>query len=217
MGGTLLILTAIAAVGLETLNERLDRLIESNLTQALRVEVTLEEVKIQPWRLGIQLQGLSIANPPAFSSQPILTVEQAFIQVVPQSLRAETLEFKQIAIEGLNLRWEQQDASSNVISLVNRIQAQSQPGEPQTRLDIPVLIEQLRLQDSQISAQLNLFGSFGLEQSFPVPDIELDEIDVERLASELIPTLLKTLREQFLPWLQNQQDIPTLDQAPDSP
>ncbi|MEM8602497.1 MAG: hypothetical protein AAGF24_01500 [Cyanobacteria bacterium P01_H01_bin.121] len=196
--------------GLRFLDQQLERLIETNLTKAMGVEVTLTTVDVQPLRSGVVLYGLAIANPKGFSAQDIITVEQAVVRVVPQTLRNKTIEFKQVAIEGVKLRWEQQDATSNVLALMQQINAKTQQGEIQTQLGVPVYIQQLSLTDSNVTANLNLFGSFGFEQRLPIPDVELEDVDVENLASQLVPTILQALREQFLPWLQREQDDPKL-------
>jgi hypothetical protein len=91
-------IAALAASG--PLSQFLAQRMADELSRTFESDVRIEGLRVNPGRLSFELRGLRIDNPPPFKKEPALQCARIFVQPQWKTLFADTVELKQVALEG---------------------------------------------------------------------------------------------------------------------
>jgi hypothetical protein len=105
-------LIALIAVGLFA-NSALKTAIETAGTKALNVGVSVNKVDLSIFRGRLGFEDLIINNPPGYKHEKLLELSQAEITVNTKSLLSDTINIKDIKLDGVKLVLEQRGISGN--------------------------------------------------------------------------------------------------------
>ncbi len=201
--GLVLIGISVGAVVITTqMEDRICDRLAARLARDFGTEVSLEEVRLVPWRRGVELIGLTIANPPQFKEGHALRFERILVQPVLRTLFSDTLTLSRVVLEGaeVNLRYELGDGTN--LGRLGRQAADRAATNPEGR---HVRVRECRCEGAKVRLKANLlptpavpikiapFTMKELDEDRPVSTPKLAAVFVESLVLEIV-TLKGLLR-----------------------
>ena len=130
--------------------------IETAATKTLNVKVSVAGVKLSIFGGKLALQGLVINNPPGYKYERLLELKKAQILVNVRSLLSDTVEIREIILDGVNVTLEQRGISSNNIQdIIKTISAGEKPPTGQAQKPPKKLrIDNLEITHVTVNAKL---------------------------------------------------------------
>ncbi|MEB3272169.1 MAG: hypothetical protein ACO4CG_08435 [Prochlorothrix sp.] len=193
------------------LNTWLDHTAEYALTQTLStttdLTVQLGDLQLQPLQSRATLTDLILSNPPNFSPQPLLTLDQLSLHLQIPSLWQSPLTLSTLHLHGLTLRIEQRLHRNNLAELIDRLEAwstrrsASSPQNPSAQKAFQ--IDHLILSEVTLIVRLNVLGAIGAEQTLVFREIDLADLDQDTFADRLRDTLLAQAQQQLQDFVQD--------------
>lgn len=141
------------------LNEIVKEAIETTGSDTLQTSVTVDQVDIEIRQGRGQIMGLTIANPPDYSYNNIVTAGNITLQIDIESLGSDVQVIQEIYIQDLALRAEQKNIrETNFQALLDNVAGDSSAaataGSTQSGEDIRLMVETLMVEESQIELHL---------------------------------------------------------------
>nr|WP_320116473.1 hypothetical protein [uncultured Desulfuromonas sp.] len=203
------VLLVIVAVVLGAATFYLDSIakkaVEYGGEKALGVTTKVDSLHISLLGGSSELSGFTIANPQGFAQEQFLTLGSAAVAINLQSLTSETIRISKVALSGLHLSIEQQDQSSNVQALLKNVPKSQRSdtkststGSSTTDSGKKFIIEQLILDDINVSAQLTALGNKVSEVNLTVPPINMTNVGEKNggmTMEQLIEFIVQTVVE----------------------
>lgn len=149
--GTVLILAAVAALLLLTrAGTYTTDIVADALTRAAKVEVRVDEVRILPLRRTVEIQGLTLMNPPSFKPKPAIEVARLALQVDLRTLFSTSPRVEQAVVDGahVHIRYKL-GKGTNLGALATRA---SEAGEEARSF----VIDEFRCQGAKVSLSANV-------------------------------------------------------------
>ena len=114
--------------------------IETAATKALNVGVSVGNVNLSILAGKIEIENLSISNPPGYQYDRLLGLKKAKIEVAMKSLLGETVDIREINLDGVEVFLEQRGVSGNnlqdiISSIPARESGKSEGGGKKLRID----------------------------------------------------------------------------------
>ena len=103
--------------------------IETAATKALDVGVDVKDVDLSILGGSLSLQELVINNPPGYAHDNLLVLNKARVAVNIKSLMSDTVNIKEIKLDGVNIVMEQKGLTSNLQDIIKNIQKKAKPEE----------------------------------------------------------------------------------------
>lgn len=130
--------------------------IETAATKTLNVKVSVAGVKLSIFGGKLALQGLVINNPQGYKYEHLLEMKKAQISVNIRSLLSNTVEIREILLDGVNVTLEQRGISSNNIQdIMKTISAGENPPTGQAQKPSKKLrINNLEISNVTVNAKL---------------------------------------------------------------
>ncbi len=187
----------IVAVGILWLN--LDRIVktrvERDLATALQTTATIDKLRLNPLRGTLEMQSVTIANPPGFTAPNLLTTQRIQLQVKPLSLLAKTLQITQLTVQNTEVTFEQQQLRNNLVVATSKLEdAQTQKDRGDRRFQIDAVT--IRRTTAHVSA--SLLGQKSAELAIDLPDISLQNVTSENVNGMVMSELIRTLFTRIL-------------------
>ena len=133
----LLLVVVLIGGGLYYLFSNLDSLVASGIEKA-GSEVTQTEVKVDKVHLELrkgrgEIYGLSIANPPGYTSANVFKFDEVALQIEPTSVTQSVIVLNEVLIDGAALTAEHNGgASTNIQEITNNVRSRfSGGGKPE--------------------------------------------------------------------------------------
>ena len=117
VGFVVVLVVAVAGAGyylMQNLDGIVKNLIEEVGTEVTNVQVRVREVKLNLAEGKATLSGLTVANPPGFSSEPLFTLDNISVAIDISSLTGPVYLIEDISIDGVHVLAEQKGAITNV-------------------------------------------------------------------------------------------------------
>ncbi|WP_339899527.1 hypothetical protein [uncultured Gilvimarinus sp.] len=151
----LLIVVAVAG-GLYYLFSNLDSLVESGIekvgTDVTKTQVDVDRVHIELLKGRGEIYGLSIANPPGYSSDNLFQFSEVALQIEPASVRSDVIVLNEVLIDGVTLNAEHDGATgTNVQEILDNVRSQFADGEPKPEAEPQGQTKQLRFMIEKLS------------------------------------------------------------------
>ncbi|MEX0606444.1 MAG: hypothetical protein WD382_00765 [Halofilum sp. (in: g-proteobacteria)] len=202
----LVLLVVIAGAGWLYLDRVAQTVVERGGSQALGVPVRVESMALSPFSGRLDIEGLRVANPEGFSEQPLFRLDGGAVALRLGSLFEDVLEVSEVTLDGLNVRFERVDNSTNLDRIAGRLGGDgggdngsgesAGSGEP-TRLRVGYL------RIAGVGAEVDLGPELGERGRFSVqlPPLEIrnlgndtDGITVAELVERITATVIDELQ-----------------------
>ncbi len=102
-------------------NNLVKKAVEDIGSDSLQTEVRLATVDISLSEAKARLSGLTIHNPPGFSAENVITLNDVQFDLNPQAILDKTIDISEIAINGMQVTAEQKGATTNVQAPLNTV------------------------------------------------------------------------------------------------
>ena len=147
-----IIVVALIAVGLFA-NSMLRAAIESAGTKALNVEVSVNKVDLSILRGRLGIENLMINNPPGYKHEKLLELSRADITVDTKSLLSDTVNIKDIKLDGVKVVLEQRGISGNNLQdIIKELpKKDDEPSEPTGK---KLHINSLEITNTEVNVKL---------------------------------------------------------------
>jgi uncharacterized protein involved in outer membrane biogenesis len=146
---TLVSLGILFIVGLRLVDVIAKSTIDSEISAILGVETSFSGVNLGVLTSKSSFTGITIANPPGFKADSILTVDRVEIDVGIATLMSDNIDIPEVILKGLTFDLEQVDKTINLEVVIENIQkyvADQPPTASTTELELQVIqVENLRL------------------------------------------------------------------------
>ncbi|PLX94079.1 MAG: hypothetical protein C0620_06650 [Desulfuromonas sp.] len=202
----LIVIAAVVGAATYYLDSIAKKAVEYGGEKALGVPTKVDKLHISLLGGSTELGGFTIANPQGYSQQQFMTLDSAEVAINLNSLTSETIRISKVALSGLHLTIEQLDQSSNVQALLKNVPKSASGGDATTPSKSEstsasgkkFVIEQLTLDDINVSAQLSALGSQLSQVSLTVPPIHLTNVGeknggmtMEQLITFIVNTVIE--------------------------
>ncbi len=130
--------------------------IETAASKTLSVTVTIDDMDFSILGGKVSFQGLVIDNPPGYNHDKLLEVDDARIAVSTGSLLKDTINIKEIMLDGVNVVLEQKGVTSNNLQdIIKAIPKSEEEPEDETKKTAKKLhIDKLELTNITVKAKL---------------------------------------------------------------
>jgi hypothetical protein len=107
--------------------------IETGATMALKVGVSVEDVKLSIFRGTFQLSGLKIKNPAGYQHPEFLALDKAMVALKMKSLLSDTIEIEKVQMDNIQLTIEQKGVTTNNLQeILNALpKSEEKPAKPE--------------------------------------------------------------------------------------
>lgn len=132
--------------------------IETAATKTLNVGVTVGGIDLSLTRGSLGIKNLSIANPPGYQHKKLLELKNASVTVEIKSLLSDTVNIKEIYLNGFDVVLEQRGLTNNIQDIISSIEkkekAPSEPSEPTEPSGKKLHIDNLEISNVTVKAKL---------------------------------------------------------------
>lgn len=181
IGGVIVVLlAAIAGAGfylMQNVDGIVKALIEEAGTESVGTAVKVAGVKVNLREGSAVISGLTVANPPGFSPEPLLTLATIKVSIDTASLTKDVYIIKDVVVEGVRVLAEQKGTGTNVQALVDGM-PEDEAGTSQSGAgsagDSLFAVAQINVAAGQMELRSEQFGT---------REIELTSIRLTKLGS----------------------------------
>ena len=176
---SLLVLTAIIAVGAYYLLGNLDNIVKAAIVK-YGSEVTQTSVGVGDVRIGLSdglgaISNLSVANPKGFSSNKLFQMDNTSVQLSLERTTTEIIVIEQVLLDGPSITYELSKEGSNVDAVKKNVDAYTAGGSDSGESSGPkLIIENLIIKNGEVQVTSNMIK--GKTLSTPLPAIHLRDI-----------------------------------------
>jgi len=201
--GGLVVVCAVAAFWLlvENLDGLVKHAIETSASNATGTPVHVGSVAISLKEGRGTINGLTIANPPGFSGQPLLTLDSIDVRLDPAALTAAVPVIEEIRIGSTTFNYEINGAGESNLRIIQKQARRQQKAATATKpgesTEKKLRIRRLVFADSTATLDLGQFG--GGRGVARVPGMNLTDLGgkqgatAQELAAEIVAELGKNL------------------------
>ena len=179
--------------------------VETAGTKALSVPVTLGDADLSIFRGKLRLQNLVIDNPPGYEHDKLLELGDARVAVSIRSLLTDTVNIKEIKLDGLNVVIEQKSVTGNNLRDIIKAIPTGEPKEeeePTTEPAKKLVIDNLEITNVTVKAKLlpvpgkSDTGTLKLDP-ITMTDLGSDEkLDTAKLVGKVLLAIAKGVTKQ---------------------
>ncbi len=194
--------TLLLTLAVSNINPLVERVIESAGTEAAGVEVSVDSVQITLKEGSGIISGLTIANPPGFTSKYALNVGTAAIAIDIESLTNDIIIINSVQIDSPSINYEQSANNSNLQTILDTLSTQDstasvdEPGDSDSSIRIII-----RKFDFTGANAVLAVPALDKSQSVTLPDIHLRDIGANSQgasARELVKQILQPIIRKTL-------------------
>ena len=129
--------------------------IETAASNTLSVAVNIDDMDFSILGAKVGFQGLVIDNPPGYKHEKLLEVADARIAVSTRSLLKDTINIKEIMLDGVNVVLEQKGVTSNNLQdIIKAIPKSEEPEDETKKAGKKLHIDKLELTNVVVQAKL---------------------------------------------------------------
>ena len=121
--------------------------VETAATKALGVRVDIADVDISILGGSVEIEGLIVGNPAGYEHKNLLELGRARVAVNIGSMLGDTVQIKELKLDGINLVIEQKGLSNNLQDVIKAIPS----GEPGQREEAAEPGKKLRIDELEIT------------------------------------------------------------------
>lgn len=178
-GFAVLLVAAVAGSGyylIQNLDGIVKNMIEEVGTEVTNTRVQVREVKVSLSDGKATLSGLTVANPPGFSSEPLFTLDQISVTIDIASLTGPVYLIDDISVAGVHVLAEQKGPTTNIQKLMDGMPESDDPdkaGDTSNRdADIQLAIKQIGFSNATMELRSDQIET----QSVELKNLQLRDI-----------------------------------------
>lgn len=199
LGGLVLLLViALVVVGC-SIDSIAKAAIEQAGSEALGVPTTVESCDVGLLSASFGMQGLRVANPEGFGSEPFLSLGSGSVAVSAGSLRSEKVELPELTLDAVRLGIVQNAGGSNYGAILDNLERFQGSDTPKEGEGTRFVVRKLLISDVLVTVTPDSKLGIGAVK-LPIDRIELKDIgsDTERgvLLSELAGIVVKSILQR---------------------
>ncbi len=188
--GILLATIVVLAIVLLNLDRIVKTQVERDLATSLQTTASISKLRFNPLRGRVTMQGVTIANPPGFSAPNLLTIQQMQVQVKLASLLTKTLTIPRLAIQAIEVTFEQQQLRNNLVVAMSKLE------DTQTQLDRGdrrFQINTVTIQGTTATISASLLGQKPAQLAIELPDFTLQNVTSENVNGMVLSEVIRAL------------------------
>jgi len=170
IGFVVILVGAVLGVGyylMQNLNEIVKNMIEEVGTEVINAQVQVKEVKINLPEGKATLRGLTVANPPGFSSEPLFTLSNVSVTIDTSSLAEPVYLIEEISIDRVRVLAEQTGTVTNVQKFMDGMPKSDDPGDVgdtgSSEADIKLAISRIDFSNGMMELRSDQIGNQSIE------------------------------------------------------
>ncbi len=205
IGIVVVLLVAIAGAGvylLQNLDGIVKDLIEEVGTDVTKTQVKVSGVSIKLTEGSATISGLTIANPPGFSAEPLFSLGSINVVIDTGSLTGPVYVINEINVSGVDLLAEQKGVTTNVQVLMDGMETTEQAAAPAdanaASSDVLLAIGQINFDDGTMELRSDQFET----QNVALKQLRLNNLGSadngltpEQLGAEVGAQLMKQVQD----------------------
>jgi len=132
IGIVVVLVLAVAGAGvylLQNLDDIVKGLIEEIGTETVGQKVSVADVKIKLGEGSATISGLTVANPPGYSNEPVFSLDNISVSIDAGSITGPVYVINEISVDGVSVLAEQKGATTNVQALLDGMPQTESSGE----------------------------------------------------------------------------------------
>lgn len=180
--------------------------VERGATTTLGVATTLDSVDVGVFKGEVAIHGLVVENPPGFTGNPFLTLNDGGVAVSLGTLRNDTIELPDLTLNGLNIQIDRRKGDSNYGVILSNIQgdreSSANPNNPKSGQGANFIIRKIVISDVVVNASFAPIGGEGASVTIPIDKIELHDVGSDnpmplgQVAGVIIQAVMATVVEK---------------------
>ena len=170
IGFVVVLVVSVAGAGyylMQNLDGIVKNLIEEVGTEVTNAQVRVREVKLNLAEGKATLSGLTVANPPGFSSEPLFTLDNISVVMNISSLTGSVYLIEDISIDGVHVLAEQKGAITNVQKFMDGMPKSNAPDDVgatgSSEADIKLAISRIDFSGGTMELRSDQIGDQSIE------------------------------------------------------
>lgn len=194
--GLVFILVVLAVVLFFSADTLAEGAVEKGGTWALGVETTLDDADVGLLTGSFALEGLRVANPPGFRSEPMLEMRWGGTELDVGSVFKDTIRVDNLTLEGIKLRLEQSAGKTNYGVIVDSLKRfESKDGKPSEGKKY--IIKEIVIHGVECVVDLLPIGGALTSTPVKIPELRLADVGTESnqgvILAEVMSVVVKAL------------------------
>lgn len=220
LGFVVILVVAVSGVGyylMQNLDEIVKNMIEEVGTEVTNAQVQVREVKIDLPEGKATLSGLTVANPPGFSSEPLFTLSNVSVTIDTSSLTEPVYLIEEISIDGVRVLAEQTGTITNVQKFMDGMPKSDDPGDvddtASSEADIQLAISRIDFSNGMMELRSDQIGNQSIEleklqlRNIGTPENGLTPDEVgEEIAGQLMVSVQDALKSALVKYLRKEAE-----------
>lgn len=168
--------------------------IEQNASTALGVPTHIGKLNLNLAEGTVGIDALTIDNPNGFNTPYLLKVNSFSVKLKPMSLIGETVEIQRIELDGLEINVEQTFASSNILTVGEKLQQRrGEEAKQGDRGEKKVKAGYVSIKNVRANIKISALGQKIADTSIQVPTIELKDIGSDKAQGIILSEFMRKL------------------------
>lgn len=170
IGVVVVLVLAVAGAGvylLQNLDGIVKGLIEEIGTETVGQKVSVADVKIKLGEGSASISGLTVANPPGYSNEPVFSLDNISVSIDAGSITGPVYVINEISVDGVSVLAEQKGVSTNVQALLDGMPSaegrEAAPAESSAGSDVLLAIGQVNFANGSMELRSDQFENQKVE------------------------------------------------------
>lgn len=220
IGFVVILVVAVSGVGyylMQNLDEIVKNMIEEVGTEVTNAQVQVRDVKINLPEGKATLSGLTVANPPGFSSEPLFTLSNVSVTIDTSSLTEPVYLIEEISIDGVRVLAEQTGTMTNVQKFMDGMPKSDDSGDvggtASSEADIKLAISRIDFSNGMMELRSDQMGNQSIEletlqlRNIGTPENGLTPDEVgEEIAGQLMVSVQDALKSALVKYLRKEAE-----------
>ena len=216
IGFVVILVGAVLGVGyylMQNLDEIVKNMIEEVGTEVINAQVQVKEVKINLPEGKATLRGLTVANPPGFSSEPLFTLSNVSVTIDTSSLAEPVYLIEEISIDGVRVLAEETGMVTNVQKFMDGMPKSDDPSAVghtgSSEADIKFAISRIDFSNGMMELRSDQIGNQSIElEKLQLRNIGTSENGLtpdevgEEIAGQLMVSVQDALKSALVKYLR---------------
>ena len=170
VGVVVVLVLAVAGAGvylLQNLDGIVKSLIEEIGTETVGQKVSVADVKIKLGEGSASISGLTVANPPGYSNEPVFSLDNISVSIDAGSITGPVYVINEISVDGVSVLAEQKGVSTNVQALLDGMPSteggEAAPAESSAGSDVLLAIGKVNFANGSMELRSDQFENQKVE------------------------------------------------------
>ncbi|MBL6689343.1 MAG: hypothetical protein ISP91_03010 [Pseudomonadales bacterium] len=170
VGVVVVLVLAVAGAGvylLQNLEGIVKSLIEEIGTETVGQKVSVADVKIKLGEGSASISGLTVANPPGYSNEPVFSLDNISVSIDAGSITGPVYVINEISVDGVSVLAEQKGVSTNVQTLLDGMPSteggEAAPAESSAGSDVLLAIGKVNFANGSMELRSDQFENQKVE------------------------------------------------------